>query len=149
MDEKLQAVVTSVNTFLNETNLTAMVEAVAERLVSFGFAPTTDDAWMIAFSIQKSTNHIFNQTNQSKVPEGLFEVAVDMICGELLNAKFLSGTLKLDELDLDGIVESVNQGDTTVAFNVEGSDEAKLKALLSWLMQGKGCDLLCYRKMRW
>jgi hypothetical protein len=72
-----------------------------------------------------------------------------MICGEVLNAKFLSGQLELDALDLDGMIQSVKEGDTTVSFSAEGSDEAKLKGLLSWLIQGKGCDLLCYRRMRW
>jgi hypothetical protein len=72
-----------------------------------------------------------------------------MVCGEVLNAKFLSGQLDLDSLDLDGMIQSVKQGDTQVNFSAEESDEAKLKNLLSWLMNGKGCDLLCYRKMRW
>ena len=81
--------------------------------------------------------------------DGLFEVVVDMICGEVLNAKFLSGQLDLTNLDLDGVIQSVSEGDTSVSFSTEGSDEAKLKGLLSWLIQGKGSDLLCYRKMRW
>jgi hypothetical protein len=72
-----------------------------------------------------------------------------MICGEVLNTKFLSGQLELGSLDLDGMIQPVKQGDTQVNFSAEGSDEAKLKGLLSWLIQGKGCDLLCYRKMRW
>ena len=149
MNENLQTVVTSVNTILNDTNLTTMTESVVERLVSFGFVPTDEDAWLIAYSTKGTVNHVLNQVNHQTVPNGLFEVVVDMICGEVLNAKFLSGQLVLDNLDLDGIVQSVTEGDTTVSFSAEGSDESKLKGLLSWLIQGKGCDFLCYRKMRW
>ena len=149
MNENLQTVVNSVNSILKDTNLTAFTTDVVERLVSFGYAPADDDSWMIAYSIKGTVNHVLNEINHQTVPEGLFEVVVDMICGELLNAKFQSGQLDMNSLDLDGMIQSVKEGDTQVNFSAEGSDEAKLKNLLSWLIQGKGCDLLCYRKMRW
>lgn len=149
MNENLQTVVNSVNKILNDNNLTTTAQTVVERLMSFGVAPTDEDAWMIAYTTKGTVNHVLNEINHQKIPEGLHEVVVDMICGELLNAKFLSGQLDLDSLDLDGMIQSVKEGDTTVNFSAEGSDEAKLKNLLSWLIQGKGCDLLCYRKMRW
>ena len=149
MNVNVQTVVVSVNTILNDTNLIETVQAVMNRLVSFGYEPNKDDDWLIAYSIKGTVNHVLNEINHKTVPEGLFEVVVDMVCGEVLNAKFLSGQLNLESLDLDGLIQSVKEGDTTVNFSAEGSDEAKLKNLLSWLMQGKGCDLLCYRKMRW
>lgn len=149
MNEDLQTVVTSVNSILKDTNLKPTVEAVVKRLVSFGYIPTDVDTWVIAYSVKGTVNHVRNTTNQTAVPDELFEVVVDMICGEVLNAKFLSGQLELTDLDLDGMIQSVKEGDTQVNFSAEGSDEAKLKGLLSWLIQGKGSDLLCYRKMRW
>ena len=149
MNEDLQTVVTSVNSILKDTNLTPIVENVVERLVSFGYIPTDTDTWVIAYSVKGTINHVLNEINRQTVPDGLTEVVVDMICGEVLNAKFLSGQLDMVSLDLDGIIQSVKEGDTQVNFSTEGSDEAKLKNLLSWLMQGKGCDLLCYRRMRW
>lgn len=149
MNENLQTVVDSVNVILNDTNLNPTVEAVVERLVSFGYIPTDSDGWLIAYSIKGTVNHVLNQINHQTVSEGLFEVVVDMVCGEVLNAKFTSGQLEMDSLDLDGMIQSVKEGDTQVNFSAEGSDESKLKSLLSWLIQGKGCDLLCCRKMRW
>lgn len=149
MNENLQTVVDSVNAILKDTNLIVFTEDVINRLVSFGYAPTEEDAWMIAFSTKGTVNHVLNEINHKTVPEGLFEVVVDMVCGEVLNAKFLSGQLDLTALDLDGMIQSVKEGDTTVTFSAGGSDEDKLKGLLSWLIQGKGSDLLCYRKMRW
>ena len=149
MNENLQTVVDSVNSILNDTNLITFTEDVINRLVSFGYNPTEEDAWMIAFSTKGTVNHVLNEINHSKVPEGLFEVVVNMICGEVLNAKFCSGQLDMTNLDLNGMIQSVTEGDTTVSFSAEGSDESKLKGLLSWLIQGKGCDLLCYRRMRW
>lgn len=149
MNENLQTVVNSVNSILNDTNKSFITENVVERLVSFGYTPVEADSWMIAYSIKGTVNHVLNEINHKTVPEGLTEVVVDMVCGEVLNTKFMSGQLELDSLDLDGMIQSVKEGDTQVNFSAEGSDEAKLKNLLSWLIQGKGCDLLCYRKMRW
>lgn len=149
MDEKIQTVIDSVNSILKDTNLITFTEDVVNRLVSFGCIPTEEDAWMIAYTTKGTVNHVLNEINHQKVPEGLHEVVVDMVCGEVLNAKFLSGQLDMTNLDMDGMIQSVKEGDTTVSFGAEGSDESKLKGLLSWLIQGKGCDLLCYRKMRW
>ena len=149
MNENLQTVVVSLNTILKDTNLIIFTEDVIKRLVSFGYTPTEEDAWMIAYTTKGTVYRVLNEINHVVVPNGLFEVVVDMICGEVLNAKFLSGQLDLNSLDLDGMIQSVTEGDTTVSFSAEGSDEAKLKGLLSWLIQGKGSDLLCYRRMRW
>lgn len=149
MNENLQAVVTSVNNILNDTDLVGTVDSVIQRLVSFGYDPTDSDAWMIAYSTKGTVKHVLNEINHSTIPDGLSEIVVDMICGEVLNGKFLSGQLDLTALDLDGMVESVKEGDTQVNFSAEGSDEQKAQELFRWLIQGKGSDLLCYRKMRW
>ena len=149
MNNTFQAVATSVNNILNDTNLTTVTEIVVERLVSLGYTPTDEDTWVIAFSMQKTVNHVLKQINHTTIPEGVAETVVDMICGEFLNAKFLSGQLDLTGLDLDGMIQSVSQGDTSVSFSAEASDETKLKGLLSWLIHGKEGDLICYRKMQW
>jgi hypothetical protein len=122
---------------------------ICNRLVVIGCVPSDDDIWLLAFSIQKVEQHILNATNQATIPEGLIHVAVDMICGEVINTKYLSGKLKLDDLDLSGVIQTVTEGDTSVTFTKDGSDLEKMKGLLKWLMDGKGCDFLCYRKMQW
>ena len=144
-----QAVIDSVNDILKDTDLKTVVETTVGRLVSLGYEPTHEDVWVIAYNTKGVVNHVLNKINHSVIPERLTEVVVDMICGEVLNAKFLSGQLELETLNLDGMIQSVTEGDATVSFNADGSDESKLKGLLSWLIQGKGSDLLCYRKMRW
>jgi len=149
MNEELQTVFIKIQSVLNDTTLDKLIEAVLQRLVSFGHSPTKDDVFSIAFGIQKIRNHILNQINQEVVPDELFEVMVDMVCGEFLNGMYLCGKLDMDELDFEGIVKSVTEGDTSVTFETSGQDEDKFRKLIAWLMDGKGCDLLCYRKMRW
>jgi len=150
MSYDVQTVTDSANAILKDTNLNTIVENVVKRLVSFGYVPVIGkDEWMLAYSTKGTVNHVLNEINHKTVPEGLIEVVVDMICGEVLSEKFHSGQLNLSCLDLDGMIQSVTEGDTTVSFRAEGSDESKLNSLLTWLIQGKGSDLLCYRKMRW
>lgn len=149
MNEELQTVLIKIQGILNDTNPIEQIESVLQRLVSFGFTPTKDDVFAIAFGIQKVQNHILNATNQETIPDGLFETAVDMVCGEVLNGMYLSGKLDMDSLDFGGIVKRVSEGDTSVEFDANGQDDDKFRQLIAWLIQGKGCDLLCYRKMRW
>ena len=104
---------------------------------------------MIAFTIKGTMNHVLNEINHKTVPDGLFEVVVDMICGEVLKVKYQAGELDVDMVNMDGIVESVQQGDTTVKFATTESGGNNIDGLFEWLINGKGCDLLCYRKMRW
>lgn len=144
-----QAIIDKIITILNDTSLEDTVTAVINRLVSFGYTPVEEDEFAIAFSISKAKNCILNDINHASVPDGLFEVLVDMSVGEFLNAILLTGKLNLDSLDLDGTIASISEGDTTVSFNVDGSDESKVKSLISWLIGGKGCDLSCYRRIRW
>ena len=145
----IQTVMTSVTEILKDTNLTDTVDSVIHRLVSFGYEVTDVDAWMIAFAMQKVNNQILNEINHPFVPDGLKELFVDKVCGEFLMTKRDIGSLNLSGLDLDGAVQSIREGDVTIAFSENGSDETKLNELLSWLMHGKEGDLLCYRRMRW
>lgn len=150
MNYDFQTVADSVKVILNDTNLNAVVDRAVQGLVSFGYIPVIGkDDWMIAYTTKGTVNHVLNEINHSVIPDGLTETVGDMVCGEVLNAKFLSGQLDMSSLDLDGMIQSVKEGDTQVNFSTEGSDEAKAQELFRWLISGKGCDLLCYRRMRW
>ena len=148
-NEAIQTVVTSVTDLLKDSNQHDTVDSVIQRLLSFGYEVTDVDVWMIAFTMQKVTSQILNEINHPFIPDGLKEVFVDKVCGEFLMMKRDTGTLILTNLDLDGVIQSIKEGDTSVTFSAEGSDEAKLNELLSWLMHGKEGDLLCFRRMRW
>ena len=145
----IQTIVTSVTNILKDSTAADTVDSVIRRLLSFGYDVSDVDAWMIAFTMQKVTSQILNETNQSFIPDGLMELFVDRVCGEFLMVKRDTGSLNLSEMDIGNAIQSVKEGDTTVTFSTEGSDETKLNELLSWLMHGKEGDLLCYRRMRW
>lgn len=125
---------------------------ITKRLESFGYSVTGSDDDLIDFCISKVEQHIKNFCNIPAVPDELQEVAVDMVCGELLNMKFLTGSLD----DLSGLnlevrgVKTITEGDTTVQFaDTDPSDAAKFTSLINDLIHGREGDLICFRRMRW
>ena len=133
------------NTSLSES----FYEAVLKRLVSFGCTLREDDAWVICFAMQKVENHIKNYCNITSVPDGLFNVAVDVVCGEFLFTKKQTGQLDIGDLDLDDAITSIKEGDTQVNFGSGTSDDEKFSVLLNYLQHNGDGDLICYRKIRW
>lgn len=147
MNEQILANIKAImtNTSLSES----FYETVLERLVSFGYNSKEGDAWVICFSMQKIENHIKNYCNIDSVPDGLFNIAVDMVCGDFLFTQKNTGNLELTDLDLDGAISSIKEGDTQVNFGSGSSDEDKLIDLINYLLNNGSGELLCYRKIRW
>ena len=134
---------------ITEVYESSLTETVLQRLDSFGYAPILDDVFLIGFSVQKIENSIMNDCNVTEIPEGLVNIAVDMVCGEVLGTKYRMGKLDLPSLDLDGAIASVSAGDTSVSFDNTTSDEGKFMVLLSLLSDSGRGDFACYRTIRW
>ena len=150
MDEMIQKVLANILTIMASTSLSeSFFEAVLKRLVSFGYQLKEDDGWAICFATHKVENHIKNSCNTTSVPDGLFSVAVDMICGEFLFTLKQTGRLELADLDLDGIMTEIHEGDTTVKFANGSSDEDKFNSFLNYMLHTEEGDLVCYRKLKW
>lgn len=133
----------------NESLSESFFEAVLKRLESFGYELTNEDSWMIQFASEKVANNIMNRCNVSSIPDGLFHIAVDMTCGEFLLAMKQTGRLNLSDLDLNGAITSIKEGDVQVNFANGQSDEEKLNSFLNHLLHGKDGELVCYRKLKW
>ena len=125
------------------------IEAVLKRLEGFGYTVKKEDTWLIAYCIQKVDNRINNTCNTLTVPDGLFNVAVDRVCGEVLFSLQRSGKLELDNIDLSGAVTQIHEGDTTIQFANGSSDLEKFTVFVNYLMhEGEG-EFACYRKIKW
>jgi hypothetical protein len=150
MGETIQKVLANILTIMSKTSLTEpFYEAVLKRLVSFGYDLKEDDSWVICFAMQKVENHIKNSCNTTSIPDGLFHVAVDMVCGEFLFNKKQTGTLELSDLDLDGAITQIHEGDVSISFANGSSDEDKFNLFLNYLLHNKEGDFVCYRKLKW
>ena len=150
MNETMQKILADIPNILTTSSLSEpFYEAVLNRLDSFGYELKEADTWGLCFAMQKVENHIKNFCNVSSVPDGLFNVAVDMACGEFLFTKKQTGQLEISTLDLTGAIKQISEGDTTVSFVDGASDEEKFNQMLSYLMtKGEG-DFICFRKIRW
>lgn len=129
-----------------------MLDTVIERLASFGYTVTEADSWVIGFLIEKVENHIKNSCNILSVPDGLYQVAVDMVVGNFLFEKKAVNADSLAGIDLSAVVKQIQEGDTNVSFAVgEGSKtpEQRLDAVISWLMTYGEKDFVTYRCISW
>lgn len=144
-EENISTLTVAINIII-ESSLT---ESVLKRLDSFGYEIKTDDSFLIGFSIEKVEQTIENECNVTEVPERLINIAVDMVCGEVLSCKHRVGQLELSMLDLDGALESVKVGNATVSFDNNTSDEIKLNTLISMLSNAGRGQFACYRKINW
>lgn len=150
MNEMIQKVLADILTNMKNTNLSeSFFEAVLKRLVSFGYDLKEDDGWMICFVILKVEDHIKNSCNTTSIPDGLFNVAVDMVCGEFLFTKKQTGKLELADLDLNGAITQIHEGDVTVQFASGSSDEDKFNSFVDYLLHNGEGDFVCYRKLKW
>jgi hypothetical protein len=137
---------------LNERDGSTMIEDVIERLASFGYVATEADTWVLKFIIDKTENHIKNSCNISEIPDGLYQVAVDMACGNFLYEKKAVNPDSLAGFDLEVAVKSIQEGDTNVSFALgEGSltPEQRLDALISYLITYGEKDFVTYRCLKW
>ena len=145
---ELLALILTITT--NSTSLTEpFFEAVLKRLVSFGYELKEEDAWSVAYSTQKVENRIRNSCNIHVIPDGLYNVAVDMVCGEFLLFKKQTGKLQLADLDLNGAITQIHEGDVTIAFASGMSDEEKFNSFLNYLLHSGEGDFVCYRRLSW
>ena len=150
MDELIKRVCADIITLMNSKHSEPFIEAVLKRLDSFGYFPSEKDAWAVCFAIQKVENHIKNSCNVTSIPDGLFHIAVDKVCGEFLFTQKQTGKLNLAELDLSGgAISAITEGDTTVHFAEGSSDEEKFNALVNFLINHGEGELVCFRQIKW
>lgn len=129
-------------------------EDVKKRLASLGIVlsnePTSTDNFLLNFAVNKTTDHIKNQTNLSTVPEGLTHVAIDMAVGEFLYAKKSMGLLDVGSLNFSTATKRIKDGDTDTEFLVDAKStpEANFHAFLNYLQHNE-IDFVKYRVLTW
>lgn len=130
-----------------------MFKSAKERLMSLGYDfKSPSDKPLLAFAVQKAENTVKNECNLSEIPEGLFNIAVDMAAGEFLLAKKTFAPADIEGLDLDFAVKSLQVGDTSTSFAVgEGSQtaEQRLDCLINRLLNSGREQFSCYRRLKW
>lgn len=118
--------------------------------VTLSSAPSSSDDMLLKHAIDKVTSHIKNQTNLSAVPNGLKEIAIDMVVGEFLLTKKAMGLLDVETLNFEAVAKQVQDGDTNIVFAVEANrtPEAQFEAFILYLKHSN-TDFLKYRVLTW
>ena len=122
-------------------------EQLIERLKEFAYTYVEADANMLDFEEHKTKWHILNATNCSEIPEGLMNIAIDMVCANFLKTK--KGFGQLTEIDFENVANSIRIGDTNIQFANEASPEQKFDIAIEYMLNGHEQDFLAYRKMVW
>ena len=129
-----------------------MLERVKERLQSLGYTVKDSDDIAINFAMQKVENTIKNDCNISAIPDGLMNIAIDMVVGEFLMSKKTFAPNDLLNFNLDSAVKQIQEGDTNISFAVgEGSktDEQRLDSFIDYLLNYGRDEFITYRRFRW
>ena len=129
-----------------------MLERIKERLRSIGYAVKDSDDIAINFAMQKVENTIKNDCNISAIPDGLMNIAIDMVVGEFLMSKKTFAPNDLLNFNLDSAIKQIQEGDTNVSFAVgEGSktDEQRLDNFIDYLLNYGRDEFITYRRFRW
>ena len=146
MNEILQAIRKMMS---NSAFEESFFEEVLQKLISLGYKLEENDAFLLCFAMQSVENHIKSSCNVTIIPNELLNAAVDRVCGEFLFTKKQTGKLELADLDLNGAITSIHEGDVTVQFASGSSDEDKFNSFLNYLMHKGEGDFVCYRKLKW
>ena len=129
-----------------------MLERVKERLQSLGYTVKDSDDIAINFAMQKVENTIKNDCNVPAIPDGLMNIAIDMVVGEFLMSKKTFAPNDLLNFNLDSAIKQIQEGDTNISFAVgEGSktDEQRLDSFIDYLLNYGRDEFITYRRFRW
>ncbi len=129
-----------------------MLERIKDRLQSLGYTVKDSDDIAINFAMQKVENTIKNDCNVSAIPDGLMNIAIDMVVGEFLMSKKTFAPNDLLNLNLDSAIKQIQEGDTNISFAVgEGSktDEQRLDSFIDYLLNYGRDEFITYRRFRW
>lgn len=132
--------------------MTLTLDVVKSRLQSFNYTATASDNVILTFEIEKVTNTIKNECNVSEIPDGLTNIAIDMVCGNFLNSQKTFSPDSLTMIDLTEAVKQIQAGDTNTVFATgDGSltDEQRLDAFIDFLQNHGRDEFNSFRCIRW
>ena len=124
-------------------------EEIKLRLAELGYEVTEGDEAAILFAACRTEEKIKNACNTAEIPEGLRYKAVDMACGEFLNAKKATGQLTEYAAVGERLVKTVSEGDTTVTYQ-DGTAAEDISVFISGLCcAASDAEFARYRKLVW
>lgn len=128
--------------------------AARELLTALGYEMQPADDWLLDFCAEKVIHKITGACNLPELPEGLFQVAAQMIAGEFLFAKKGSGQLEGLDINFEAAVQQIQEGDTNIKFALgqgggSQTPEQRFDRLVSYLQKGDERQVVRHRRLAW
>lgn len=126
-----------------------MIDVIKARLREFGYEFVDGDELIVELLEGKSIQYIKHFCNITEIPPCLDYVLMDIICGEFLRLKHITG--QLTGAPLEAIVKLIQDGDTRVEYNVgyEADPTLLFNAFVDKLIHGHTGELLRHRRLVW
>ena len=123
------------------------LEKIKLRLKSLGYEVVEDDC-IIEFAMNETEQYIKHFCNIEIIPDCLEYVFIDICCGVILRDKKATG--QLTSMQLEQVVRSIKDGDTTVEFGSgKTSGDDRFDSLVDKLINGHKTSLIHHRQLRW
>jgi len=117
------------------------------RLQSLGYEFDKYDAWLLSYLKAKVEQEIKTFCNLPEVPEELYRVEVDRVCGEFLMARKTTGELR--GIGAAGLLKSITEGDTSLTYAVADGEAITLDGVIRLLVDAGKTQLISFRRLRW
>ena len=125
----------------------SFVDDIDKRLQSLTYTLQKGEDWAVNFTIQSVTNTIKSNCNTTAIPEGLYNVAINMVCGEFLATKKALG--QLSDAQMQSVIKSIEEGDTKITYADEKSLNSLFDTLVNNLRAGSASQFVRYRRLLW
>lgn len=125
----------------------SFVDDIDKRLQSLAYTLQKGEDWAVNFTIQSVTNTIKSNCNTTAIPEGLYNIAINMVCGEFLTTKKALG--QLSEAQVQSTIKSIEEGDTKITYADEKSLNVLFDTLMNNLRADSASEFVRYRRLLW
>lgn len=122
------------------------IETVKERLKMLGYEHDESEDWVLEYLIERMAQTIKHKCNIGEIPQCLDYVWCDMVCGEFLHTKSITG--KLSSMQVAQIAKKIKEGDTEVTFANDTDPQKQLTSFFKKMSLGNG-QLIKHRKLVW
>lgn len=102
------------------------IEEIKARLLSLGYEATEADDAFISFMIDKTEERIKTAINRTDIPEEFKYEFIDEVASNFIQAKLATGGI-----DVDKVITSISEGDTSVSFDGSKDKTSLLMAHLN------------------
>lgn len=117
----------------------------------FGYRCTKADEALLHLAIRSRKDFVLSYCNRNDLPRRLKSQLYYMIVGEFLYKKIQVFGVEALGIEVESLVSSIKEGDTTVNFSVSNdqSPESILRAYINQLRNGDRVTLQEYRRLKW